>query len=95
MWRVVYVQAHILVSGMVQGVGYRYFAVRAAKNLGLTGWVKNLRSGEVEVLAEGQRGLVESLIQDLWTGNPYASVRNVQVDWRPYSAQFKGFEVAY
>jgi acylphosphatase len=71
------IQAHIIVSGMVQGVGYRFFVAAFAKRTWLTGWVKNLFFGEVEIPAEGPVG---SLVRDLWTGNPYASVRSVRVE---------------
>jgi acylphosphatase len=88
------VQARILVSGMVQGVGYRFFAFRLARRLRLSGWVKNLPSGEVEICVEGQRGMIESLIRDLWTGNPAAAVRNVEVAWRAFSGRFEDFNIA-
>ena len=87
------VQAHILVSGMVQGVGYRFFVFRHARSLQLSGWVKNLPSGEVEIRVEGQRGMIEAFIQELWTGNPSAAVRNVEVAWQAFSGRFKGFDI--
>jgi len=89
------VQAHIVVSGMVQGVGYRYFVSHLARRFKLTGWVRNLPSGEVEVVVEGERGLIESFMKDLWTGNPSADVRNLTVDWRKYSGQYPGFDVTF
>jgi len=89
------VQAHIIVSGMVQGVGYRYFVFRHARSLHLGGWVKNLATGEVEICAEGQRGIIETFIRDLWTGNPYAAVRNVDVAWTEFSGRFTDFNVVH
>jgi acylphosphatase len=89
------IQAHILVSGMVQGVGYRFFVQRLAKRMGLTGWVKNLFSGEVEILVEGPRGLIESFIKDLRTGHPYATIRNIQVEWGGRSGKYTGFDITY
>jgi acylphosphatase len=89
------VQAHVIVSGMVQGVGFRYFVLHLARRLGLSGWVRNLHTGEVELEAEGQRLQVETLVEELWTGNPHASVRNVQVDWRASSGKYTGFDVAF
>jgi acylphosphatase len=91
----VQIEAHIIVSGMVQGVGYRYFVCRRARTLRLDGWVKNLPSGEVEICAEGERGLIETLIRDLRTGNPYAAVRGVSVDWSAFSGRFTGFAIAH
>jgi acylphosphatase len=90
-----YVRAHIVVSGRVQGVGYRYFVMRLARKWELTGWVKNLSTGEVEIDVEGPRGLIESLIQELWTGNAWATVRNVDVRWDKYVGTYTGFEVAF
>jgi acylphosphatase len=89
------IQAHIIVSGMVQGVGYRYFVYRRAHALRLDGWVKNQPSGEVEICAEGERGLIEALIQDLRTGNPYATVAGVSVNWSAFSGRFEGFSIAH
>ena len=90
-----YVKAHILVSGNVQGVGYRYFVMRLALKWELTGWVKNLYSGEVEIEVEGPRGLIESLIKELWTGNAWASVQDVQVEWSRYTGKYSGFDVTF
>jgi len=88
-------QAHIIVSGMVQGVGYRFFVQRHARHLGLHGWVKNLPTREVEILAEGDRSRIEILIKSLPTGNPYATVRNVQVRWEAYQGKYTGFDIAF
>ena len=87
--------ADIIVSGMVQGVGYRHFVLRAARRLQLTGWVKNLMTGEVEIMAEGDRGLIGSLISELSTGNPWARVNNVEVSWQKFTAQWDGFDVVF
>jgi acylphosphatase len=70
-----------LVSGRVHGVGYRYFAVHAAKRLGLPGTVRNLPTGDVEVIAEGDEALLGELIDELRTGPSTAGVREVQVAW--------------
>ncbi|MBN2029380.1 acylphosphatase [bacterium] len=88
-------RAHIIVSGMVQGVGYRYFVCKNARRMELTGWVKNLMSGEVEIEVEGPKGLVESFIQELWTGNAWATVRNVDVRWEPYRGKYTGFDITF
>jgi acylphosphatase len=90
-----YVRAHIMVSGIVQGVGYRYFVLKQARRMELTGRVKNVPSGDVEIDVEGPRGLIEDLIQLLWTGNPWATVSNVAVDWEKYKGEYKGFDVTF
>jgi acylphosphatase len=70
---------HIVVSGKVQGVGYRYFTRDAAQSLGLCGWVRNLRNGGVEIEAEGDQGDVDRLIEKLRQGPPLSRVLNVGV----------------
>jgi len=70
-----------LVSGRVQGVGFRYFTLRAARRLRLRGFVRNLPGGCVEVCAEGERGALETLVGVLRDGPPGAAVRHVAVEW--------------
>ncbi|MBN1780495.1 acylphosphatase [bacterium] len=88
-------QAHIIVTGVVQGVGYRFFVQRHARHLGLKGWVKNLPTGGVEITVEGGKPRIEILIKSLRTGNPYATVRNIQVNWRPWQGRFTGFDITF
>jgi acylphosphatase len=67
-----------LISGEVQGVGYRFFAQRAAARHQVVGYVRNLPDGRVEALAEGETASVEAFLQDLATGPAWASVANVE-----------------
>jgi acylphosphatase len=67
-----------LISGMVQGVGFRYFAQRAARRLDLTGYVRNLRDGRVEVLATGEEKSLEALRTELLRGPRMAEVSEVK-----------------
>ncbi len=90
-----YVQAHIIVSGIVQGVGYRYFVQRLGRKHDLGGWVKNLPTGQVEIEIEGPRGLLESFIQILWTGNSWATVTDIHVEWRKFTGLYDGFDVTF
>jgi acylphosphatase len=83
--------AHIVVSGVVQGVGYRYFVLKAARELGLKGFVRNLYGGEVEVEVVGERGLIEEFVQELRVGPPAAHVTDVQVRWHKPGEEFDGF----
>jgi acylphosphatase len=69
-----------LVSGMVQGVGFRYFAQRVAQRLGVTGYVRNLRDGRVEVLATGEEESLEALRTELQRGPRMAAVSEVRED---------------
>jgi acylphosphatase len=75
-------RAHIIAVGLVQGVGYRWFAARRARELGLSGFVRNLREGTVEVEAEGERALVEELVNQLRIGPRAARVTDLRIDWR-------------
>ena len=68
------------VSGQVQGVGYRYFAVRVARELGLKGWVRNLSDGRVEAFAAGSARLLEDFEARLRQGPPAGDVRGVEVE---------------
>jgi acylphosphatase len=68
-----------LVTGRVQGVGYRAFCVRAARSLGLDGWVRNLADGRVEVVAAGPDDALDRLTTALSEGPRFAAVDNVDV----------------
>jgi acylphosphatase len=65
-----------LISGRVQGVGFRYFAERAAKEIGVTGWARNLDNGAVEVLANGTLRQLDDFEARLRQGPPLAEVRS-------------------
>ena len=67
-----------VISGRVQGVGFRYFVLRRAETLGVTGWVRNLPAGEVEVLASGSPEQLASLEEHLWKGPRFSNVTNVE-----------------
>ena len=88
-------QLRARVSGRVQGVGFRYYALSQAESLGLTGWVRNRPDGSVEVLAEGSRPELEAFVDALWKGPSGASVRNVHVEWSPASGTFERFQVTF
>lgn len=67
-----------LISGLVQGVGFRFFTQRAAARHQVLGYVKNLEDGRVEALAEGSEKAVQDFLQDLTTGPTYAQVEDVE-----------------
>jgi acylphosphatase len=69
----------LIVRGQVQGVFYRNWTIEQARALGLTGWVRNLRSGDVEILANGADADVAELIQRCRRGPPAAVVEEVEV----------------
>lgn len=76
----------VLVRGRVQHVGFRWFVARAARDLAVTGWVRNGEDGTVEVAAEGAAEQVETLIAALRRGPSQAAVQSVEIEERPVSA---------
>lgn len=88
-------RAKIIVTGLVQGVGYRYFVMRHADNLNLNGYTQNLFNGEVLTEVEGEFGLINELIKQLKIGPMKSHVTNCSVEWLEYKNEFKRFEVRY
>jgi len=89
--------AHLtaIVHGKVQGVYYRAFASRVAKLLSLKGYVKNVANGDVEVEAEGEKGLLEELLHRLKAGPDGAVVEKIDVTWPEYTGKYRAFDVRY
>jgi len=84
---------HAIVAGRVQGVGFRYFVLHQALQLGVRGLVRNLRGDQVEVVAEGERAQLELLAAALRRGPPAARVTHVQVSWGEPTGSFTRFSV--
>ena len=82
-----------VVRGRVQGVGYRYFAVHAAAELGLVGWVANLPDGAVRCVAEGDRASLEAFADRLRDGPAAAIVDGVLSTWPPATGEFTSFSL--
>ncbi len=83
---------HYLISGRVQGVWYRASAGKAAKRLGLTGWVRNLSDGRVELMVCGTEEELKQLTDWLWKGPPLAKVKDIEIT--PQTSQtFADFSV--
>ncbi len=87
------VRAHLLLQGRVQGVSFRYYTMQEARSLGLTGWVRNLWDGRVEVLFEGDEGAVKQMIVWCQQGPPSAVVEEVEIAWEEPTAEFNNFRV--
>jgi len=88
-------RAHVFVSGTVQGVFFRASTRDRASDLGLTGWVRNLRDGRVEAVFEGERSVVEKMLEWCWQGPSYSQVANVEAQWEEHLGEFRSFEVRY
>jgi acylphosphatase len=88
-------QLHAIIAGRVQLVMYRDFTKRNARILGLTGRVKNLPDGTVEVIAEGPEAALEKLVELLRKGSLLAQVERVEQQWLPKTDLFSTFEIDY
>jgi len=89
------VRAEIVVNGLVQGVGFRYFVMREAQKLGLNGYVKNLYTGEVLTVVEGEKAIVEEMVKKLRVGPMHAAVKSCKVDWQKPKNEFTDFDVKF
>ena len=88
-------QRYILISGKVQGVGFRYFTRQNAMKLGVHGYAKNLLNGKVEVVAEGDKVTLDEFVKILWKGPPASRVEDVKVEARSHSGEYTSFGVKY
>lgn len=86
-------QAHLIISGRVQGIFYRASCQEVAQSYGLKGWVRNLPTGQVEVLAQGEKDKIEKLIAWCKKGPPGAKVTDVNVEWKDVFEQFSDFGI--
>lgn len=84
---------HAQVIGRVQGVNFRFYTRASAREIGVTGWVRNRSDGTVEVVAEGTPQQLEQLLQFLNTGTGLAIVSQVQTDWLPATEEFADFQI--
>ncbi len=87
-------QAHILFTGTVQGVGFRFTARHLANRYGLTGWAKNMFDGSVEVVAEGEEDRVKLLIDSL-NEQFKGYVTNTEVTWADPTDEFSIFDIRF
>ena len=88
-------EAHVIVSGRVQGVWLRGNTQRAASAAGVRGWVRNLPDRRVEAVLQGERAAVESVIDFLRVGPPGAAVVDCAVSWRPPGDSIHDFDIRY
>lgn len=82
---------HLSITGQVQGVWYRDSMRRKAEELGVAGWVRNLRDGSVEAVAQGGKESVEALVAWAWQGPPAAQVADITVT--EAEGDYAGFEL--
>jgi acylphosphatase len=89
------VSAHLLISGMVQGVGFRWFVMGKANEYNLKGYVRNLYTDEVEVEVEGNKALIQEFVKELRIGPRSAQVTDVKIQWKDYQGKYRNFDIRF
>ena len=89
------IRAHIFITGLVQGVFFRQITSQKAKNLGISGFVRNLPDGRVEAVFEGKKDRVEKMVEWMKEGPKYAKVDGREINWEEYKGEFNDFEIKY
>jgi len=84
---------HVFVDGRVQGVGFRYFVKELASQLSLTGWVRNLEDGRVEILAEGEKNNILEFIDHVRIGPRNAFVSDFRFEWLSPTSHYQYFMI--
>ena len=85
---------HVYFSGHVQGVGFRYSVKQLSLEFDVTGWVKNLPNGRVELVAEGERNELETFQAAIPDAGLRRFIRDTQSHWSEGTGEFRGFEIA-
>lgn len=87
-------QIHVYYTGKVQGVGFRFTTEDIACDLGITGWVKNLRNDGVELVAEAEEEILKDFLERV---NQYFSryIQDIDVQWQEAKGEFKGFDIRF
>ncbi len=86
---------HIRIHGKVQGVGYRFYATRVARRLGLKGWIQNLRDSSVEAMVEGEPEKIDEWITEIKEGPRYAEVVRIDQERREGVGPLPDFDVKF
>ena len=83
----------IVISGLVQGVGYRYFALQSARAHGVCGYARNQYTGEVEVVAQGEEQMLDAFVRQLRVGPRSAHVTDLRYVWQDEAEMYNGFDI--
>ncbi len=86
-------RARLIVTGLVTGVGFRSYAKNSAKKLGLRGFVRNMKSGKVEIIAEGYEKQLNEFVDILKKGPFHSKVDDIKIDWEDPTNAFKDFSI--
>jgi acylphosphatase len=85
--------AHLLITGRVQGVSFRYYTRLKAIELGVVGWVRNLMDGKVEAWVQAEAETFDKMVSWCQQGPPSARVDEVMVEDKPVDPELDGFEI--
>lgn len=88
-------QLHIIISGRVQGVGFRYFVQMNASQYGIKGTVRNLDDGSVEVIAVADQEKLSPFLEELKKGNLFAKVTDMDISPNNHVGEFRSFKIIY
>jgi acylphosphatase len=88
-------RVHVVISGRVQGVFFRASTGEKADELGLTGWVRNARDGDVEAVFEGEEGAVDEMLAWCHRGPPLAKVMKVMATPEAFTGEFREFSIRF
>lgn len=86
---------HLIISGRVQGVGFRFYTRDIADETDIKGWVKNLRDGSVEVVAEGKEENLQAFLKKLREGYLGKNISHIEEKEEPYTGAFNSFEITF
>ena len=86
---------YIIVHGVVQGVGFRYFVWRRARAYNIRGWVRNRPDGSVEILAQGEEGMLNEFIKEVKIGPPAAHITRVDIQESTPYFSLNDFEIRF
>jgi len=89
------VRAHAIYKGRVQGVGFRFTAQRYANETGVTGYIKNLCGGQVEIVVEGEKKKVETCLEKIKNGPLSHYIEDVERHYSEYTGQFRDFHIRF
>lgn len=88
-------QRHLRIHGKVQGVGYRFYATRVARRMGLKGWIQNNRDGSVEALVEGEKQAIDDWVEEIREGPRYAEVTKIDAESKDFTGKLPDFDVKF
>ena len=86
---------HVWITGLVQGVNFRFYTREQAQQFGLSGWVRNLRDGRVEAILEGEAGQVEQMLAWCRRGPPAARVERIDEERGQATGEFSDFRIRW